>query len=100
MITLGSLGGGGQTQVDLESCFQRAMRARHMPLHTALCFLSSDEILLESIIGQGSFGRVWSGCLSQTGEKVGRGTVTFTAVGVFLYCDSQCAYFCAAVGCC
>ena len=60
-ISLGALGGSKDSRVDLEACFQRAMKARHMPSHSSLCFINSDEILLEGIIGQGSFGRVWSG---------------------------------------
>ncbi len=48
-------------KVDLEASFQRAMRARHMPLHSALNIIDTSEILLERIIGQGSFGRVWCG---------------------------------------
>ncbi len=60
VLTLGMLGGGKSSQVDLEACFQRAMRARHMPAHTSLSFIDTDDIHLRSIIGQGSFGRVWS----------------------------------------
>lgn len=60
-IPLGALGGTKDSRMDLEACFQRAMKARHMPSHSSLCFINTDEILLEGIIGQGSFGRVWSG---------------------------------------
>ena len=52
-------------KVDLEACFQRAMKARHLPLHSMLCFINTDAIVLDAIIGQGTFGRVYI-CLSSS----------------------------------
>lgn len=60
VLTLEALGGHNST-VDLESCYHRAMRARHIRATGSLQFLSSNEITLDHIIGQGSFGRVWCG---------------------------------------
>ena len=54
-------GGGGNNMVDFKLCFERAMRARHLPTHESLLIINPKEIVLSKIIGEGSFGRVWSG---------------------------------------
>lgn len=49
------------TTVDFKECFERAMKARHLPTHESLLVINPKEIVLSRIIGEGSFGRVWSG---------------------------------------
>lgn len=41
--------------------FERAMRARHLKKGHNLNLINPKEIMLHKIIGEGSFGRVWSG---------------------------------------
>ncbi|CAN0488039.1 unnamed protein product, partial [Laminaria digitata] len=41
--------------------FERAMQARHLVKGHNLNIINPKEIMLHKIIGQGSFGRVWSG---------------------------------------
>ena len=53
-----SLEGDG---IDLKSSFDRAMRARHMTSQETLLMVNPKEVILFKIIGEGSFGRVWSG---------------------------------------
>jgi serine/threonine protein kinase len=52
--------GGGDT-IDFRACFERAMKARHLPSHEFLLVINPREVVLNKIIGEGSFGRVWSG---------------------------------------
>ena len=52
---------GGADNLDLRKCFERAMKARHLPTHEILLIINPKEIVLSKIIGEGSFGRVWSG---------------------------------------
>lgn len=52
---------GGADSIDLRRCFERAMIARHLPTHEILLIINPKEIVLSRIIGEGSFGRVWSG---------------------------------------
>jgi serine/threonine protein kinase len=51
----------GTIPVDFKECFDRAMKTRHLPTYEALVVINPKEILLSRIIGEGSFGRVWSG---------------------------------------
>ena len=39
----------------------RAMQSRHLPSSEALLIVNPKEVVLSKIIGEGSFGRVWSG---------------------------------------
>lgn len=41
--------------------FDRAMQARHLIKGHNLNIINPKEIMLHKIIGEGSFGRVWSG---------------------------------------
>lgn len=61
-LSLGTLTDGSRTGVDLEACYQRAMRARMLPIDgNKLSVIDPKDIVLSRIIGEGSFGRVWSG---------------------------------------
>lgn len=53
--------GHGSVAVDFRDCFERAMKIRHLPAYEALVIINPKEIILSRIIGEGSFGRVWSG---------------------------------------
>lgn len=56
--------------VDFKDCFERAMRARHLPTHESLFVINPKEIVLSRVIGEGSFGRVWSGQWGNTAVAV------------------------------
>jgi serine/threonine protein kinase len=60
-IPLKTLSGGANYNVDFRECFERAMKARHLPTHESLLVINPKEIMLSKIIGEGSFGRVWNG---------------------------------------
>jgi hypothetical protein len=60
-IPLKTLSGGANYHVDFRECFERAMKARHLPTHESLLVINPKEIILSKIIGEGSFGRVWHG---------------------------------------
>ena len=60
-IPLKTLSGGANYSVDFRECFERAMKARHLPTHESLLIINPKEIVLSKIIGEGSFGRVWNG---------------------------------------
>lgn len=62
-IPLKTLSGDGlnTSGVDFKECFVKAMKARHLPTHESLLVINPKEIVLSRIIGEGSFGRVWSG---------------------------------------
>ena len=60
-IPLKTLSGGANYNVDFRECFERAMKARHLPTHESLLIINPKEIMLSKIIGEGSFGRVWNG---------------------------------------
>eukprot|EP01038_Epipyxis_sp_PR26KG_P005697 gene5697-7863_t len=60
-MSLMTLSDGGNNAVDFRQCFERAMKARHLPTHESLLMINPKEIVLSRIIGEGSFGRVWSG---------------------------------------
>lgn len=60
-IPLKTLSGGASYSVDFRECFERAMKARHLPTHESLLMINPKEIVLSKIIGEGSFGRVWNG---------------------------------------
>eukprot|EP00981_Chlorochromonas_danica_P010235 scaffold3058_cov165-Ochromonas_danica.AAC.26 len=53
--------GGASAAMDFRECFERAMKIRHLPTYEALVIINPKEILLSRIVGEGSFGRVWSG---------------------------------------
>lgn len=59
--TLTDSGQTGGTSLDFKECFERAMKTRHLPTYETLVIINPKEILLSRIIGEGSFGRVWSG---------------------------------------
>lgn len=61
MISLKTLSGSHNAVVDFKECFERAMKARHLPTHENLLVINPKEVLLSKVIGEGSFGRVWSG---------------------------------------
>lgn len=60
-ISLKTLSDGQGNAVDFKECFERAMKFRHLPTYETLIIINPKEILLSKIIGEGSFGRVWSG---------------------------------------
>jgi hypothetical protein len=60
-ISLTTLSDGAGNAVDFKECFERAMKFRHLPTYETLIIINPKEILLSKIIGEGSFGRVWSG---------------------------------------
>jgi serine/threonine protein kinase len=60
--TLSSDGyGKAQHSDNFQKIFRQAMQARHLPTHETLRLIDPAEIILSRIIGEGSFGRVWSG---------------------------------------
>ncbi len=62
-LSLTTLSGpaGDVDHIDFLKCFERAMKARHLTNHETLMVINPKEIVLQSVIGEGSFGRVWSG---------------------------------------
>lgn len=54
-------GENSATPVNFKECFDRAMKTRHLPTYETLVIINPKEIMLSKIIGEGSFGRVWSG---------------------------------------
>jgi hypothetical protein len=60
-ISLNALTGGMRSQIDIELCFENAMRSRHIRFRDSLMSIKSDDIMLARIIGEGSYGRVWAG---------------------------------------
>ena len=62
-LSLTTLSGpaGASDNIDFLKCFERAMKARHLTNHETLMVINPKEIVLHSVIGEGSFGRVWSG---------------------------------------
>ena len=54
-------GGDSSSKEQFQKIFRQAMQARHLPTHEALLLINPTEIILSRIIGEGSFGRVWSG---------------------------------------
>ncbi len=61
MISLKTLSGSHNAVLDFKDCFERAMKARHLPTHENLLVINPKEVLLSKVVGEGSFGRVWSG---------------------------------------
>ena len=59
-ISLETLG-GSRSDINLKDCYHRAMKARHLVSDETLVVINPEEIILSDIIGEGSFGRVWSG---------------------------------------
>ena len=59
-ISLSVLTGGMKSKIDLEKCFENAMRARHIRFRESLMTIRSDDITLTRIVGEGSYGRVWA----------------------------------------
>lgn len=61
-LSLTTLSGGAPGALaDFKLCYERAMASRHLPIHDTLLIINPKEIVLSCVIGQGSFGRVWSG---------------------------------------
>jgi hypothetical protein len=60
-ISLTTLSGSAGEYIDFRHMFEKAMRARHLPSPENLMVIDPGEISLSKIIGEGSFGRVWSG---------------------------------------
>jgi hypothetical protein len=67
LIPLGTLDSGSGVGfrvdgVDFKQCYEHAMRARELPvLGNSLLMINPNEVVLARVIGEGSFGRVWSG---------------------------------------
>lgn len=61
MFPLTTLSGNIDNSVDFRASFERAMQARHLPSHESLLIIDPREVILKKSIGEGSFGRVWSG---------------------------------------
>ena len=49
------------TDIDLQACYQRAMAARNLTSDETLVLIHPKEMRMTKVIGEGSFGRVWSG---------------------------------------
>ena len=52
---------GNLDECDMADAYERAMQARHLWNKSNLPVLDPTEIVLEDVIGEGSFGRVWRG---------------------------------------
>ncbi|KAJ8605238.1 hypothetical protein CTAYLR_000500 [Chrysophaeum taylorii] len=61
-ISLQMLSYGFAPDLDFEfsDAYERAMRARHLVNRHSLVMIDPSEITLHEVIGEGSFGRVWS----------------------------------------
>lgn len=61
-ISLQMLSYGFAPDLDFEfsDAYERAMRARHLVNRHSLVMIDPSEITLHDVIGEGSFGRVWS----------------------------------------
>ena len=61
-ISLATLTGDTHNQFDVEfgDAYRAAMKARHLRDAHALVLIDPAEIVLRDVIGEGSFGRVWS----------------------------------------
>ena len=59
-IALQTLSYGIVPDLDIAESYERAMQARHVGHCHNLTIIDPSEIVLHSIIGEGSFGRVWS----------------------------------------
>jgi serine/threonine protein kinase len=51
---------GERDDIDLQLCIKDAMKARHLPHCDNLHAIPTSEIILLKVIGEGTFGRVWS----------------------------------------
>ena len=60
-MSLKTLSGRKTGREGFRNIFVHAMKARHLPTHESLLLIDPKEIVLSRIIGEGSFGRVWSG---------------------------------------
>jgi hypothetical protein len=60
-LTYLSGGTGHSDSIDFQKHFERAMKARHLPFNERMLIVDPKEITLVKIIGEGTFGRVWSG---------------------------------------
>jgi serine/threonine protein kinase len=61
LLTLTGASAASVSTIQFKECFERAMLARHLPTKETLLIINPKEIVLSKIIGEGSFGRVWSG---------------------------------------
>jgi len=61
LLTLTGASATSVSTIQFKECFERAMLARHLPTQETLLIINPKEIVLSKIIGEGSFGRVWSG---------------------------------------
>ena len=50
-ITLSTLTGNLQSNIDIRKCFEQAMRARHVQFRDSLVIINPSEITLSTIIG-------------------------------------------------
>ena len=66
-IALQTLSYGIPPDLDIADSYERAMKARHVGNSQNLTIVDPSEIVLFHIIGEGSFGRVWS-ALWQTSQ--------------------------------
>jgi hypothetical protein len=60
-VTLNVLTGDVKSTIDIHKCFENAMKSRRVQFRESLVVINPSEITLSSIIGEGSFGRVWAG---------------------------------------
>lgn len=51
---------GGRNDIDLQQCFRNALKSRHLTHCDNLQVIPTDEVVLQNVIGEGTFGRVWS----------------------------------------
>ena len=52
--------GGSDLDFEFSDAYERAMKARHLNNRQTLVMIDPSEITLHEVIGEGSFGRVWS----------------------------------------
>jgi serine/threonine protein kinase len=60
-LSLNVLASSGHAGIDIHQCYLRAMQARHLNADEQFDLLNPKEISVNKVIGEGSFGRVWSG---------------------------------------
>ena len=62
MTTLaGPQGLMSDTDAEFRLRFEKAMEARHLNKVHSLNIINPKEIMIHTVIGEGNFGRVWSG---------------------------------------